>query len=109
MIGTPTHVILLQPRQAEQGKIGSYKPHMREVDLVPLFDHQSSRPRSTRIIVDSKSACLAEAGELYHLQEHLPQAFGEDDELLVELGSLVDREGRIKDGSQGDEEEVVVL
>lgn len=72
---------------------------MREVNLLPLFSRSQAGSKTSRIIVDSKSACLAEAGELYHLREHDAEVFGEQDECLVELGSLVDSEGAAKTAS----------
>lgn len=53
--------------------IGSYKPHMREVD-------DDLIRRSTRIVVDSKKACLQEAGELI--------SAGVKEEDLEELGAV---------------------
>lgn len=84
---------------------------MREVDLLPLFDRsQRALGKSSRIIVDSRSACLAEAGELYHLREHLPSASGENEGLLVELGSLLDDEGQpVSDAVRSDQDEITVL
>ena len=79
---------------------------MREVDLVPLFRPDEDGTVASRIIVDSKEACLAEAGELHHLRTTIP-TFPLDK--IVELGSLlsqVRREGTI---AQTAEEEVTVL
>ncbi|KAI9635539.1 uncharacterized protein MKK02DRAFT_44229 [Dioszegia hungarica] len=56
--------------------IGSYKPHMREVE-------DSLLRRASRVVVDSKKACLQEAGELI--------SAGITEEDLEELGSM--REG----------------
>jgi ornithine cyclodeaminase len=53
--------------------IGSYKPHMREVE-------DSLLRRGSRVVVDSKKACLQEAGELI--------SAGMTEEDLEELGSI---------------------
>ncbi|KAL1952800.1 hypothetical protein VTO42DRAFT_4244 [Malbranchea cinnamomea] len=53
--------------------IGSYKPHMQEVDATTLLS-------GGRILVDSKAACLAEAGELIMA--------GVTEEQLLEIGEL---------------------
>lgn len=78
---------------------------MREVDLVPLFRPDEDGTVASRIIVDSKEACLGEAGELHHLRTTIP-TFPLDK--IVELGSLLSqvREGTI---AQTAEEEVTVL
>lgn len=55
--------------------IGSYQPHMHEVD-------QALVARAGTIVVDSKSACLHEAGELIKA--------GKREQDLVELGELLD-------------------
>jgi ornithine cyclodeaminase/alanine dehydrogenase-like protein (mu-crystallin family) len=57
--------------------IGSYKPHMREVDDELIR-------RAGLVVVDSAEACLAESGELIRSKKR--------DEDLVELGELVDDE-----------------
>jgi ornithine cyclodeaminase len=57
--------------------IGSYKPHMREVDNELIR-------RAGLVVVDSAEACLAESGELIGSKKR--------DEDLVELGELVDDE-----------------
>lgn len=57
--------------------IGSYKPHMREVDDELIR-------RAGLVVVDSAKACLAESGELIRSKKR--------DEDLVELGELVDDE-----------------
>jgi len=87
--------------------IGSYKPHMREVELAPLFRERSAEQDAesaiaSKIIVDSRSACLEEAGELYQLREDLPETFGQDGdsrERLSELGELVNAEGLVEQGA----------
>ncbi|EPQ53247.1 NAD P-binding protein [Gloeophyllum trabeum ATCC 11539] len=62
--------------------VGSYKPNMHEVSTSVIR-------RAGRIVVDSRSACLQEAGEL--IEARIP---GQD---LVELGELVDApEGKAK-------------
>lgn len=87
---------------------GSYKPHMREVDLLPLFDGTAGTRKAKRIILDSKSACLAEAGELYHLREHLKDRF--EDIKLEELGALLDDKGKATQStSHAEEDDITVL
>lgn len=54
--------------------IGSYQPHMHEVD-------QALVARAGKIVVDSKSACLKEAGELIKA--------GKREQDLVELGEIL--------------------
>lgn len=54
--------------------IGSYKPHMQEIDSKTLLSGRN-------IYVDSKEACLVEAGEL------IKASVTED--LLIEIGELV--------------------
>ncbi|PGH09703.1 hypothetical protein GX51_00382 [Blastomyces parvus] len=53
--------------------IGSYKPHMEEIDSATLLS-------GSKILVDSKEACLEEAGELIKARVHKDQ--------LVEVGEL---------------------
>ncbi|EEH02568.1 ornithine cyclodeaminase/mu-crystallin family protein [Histoplasma capsulatum G186AR] len=53
--------------------IGSYKPHMEEIDSATLLS-------GTKILVDSKEACLEEAGELINAKVQKNQ--------LVEVGEL---------------------
>ncbi|KAI5287833.1 hypothetical protein KEM52_001407, partial [Ascosphaera acerosa] len=59
--------------------IGSYRPHMREIDTATL---RSANP----ILVDSREACLAESGELIAAQARPDE--------LVEIGALLDEEER---------------
>lgn len=61
---------------------------MQEMDLVPLF--QSKRLK--RIIVDSRSACVAEAGEVQRLLKEagIPE---DDEKWLPELGQLLNEAG----------------
>lgn len=61
--------------------IGSYKPEMQEIDTETV-------QQASQIIVDSKEACLEEAGELIRAKTT------RDD--LVEAGELFGREGRSK-------------
>ena len=63
--------------------IGSYTPTNREVDAVTV--------RRARIVVDSREACLAEAGDII-----IPQA-----KIEAELGEIVNG---LKPGRQSDEE-----
>src|SRR5690606_22884140 len=55
--------------------IGSYKPHMQEVDSETLLSGEKNK-----VLVDSRDACLAEAGELINA--------GVGAERLVEIGTL---------------------
>ena len=84
---------------------------MREVDLVPLFAPPSgTSPLCTRLIVDSRSACLAEAGELHHLFAEAGETVGKQGErVLVELGELLDEDGSVGRSSLADAGETVVL
>ena len=59
--------------------VGSYTPQMQEVDKDLIC-------RASRVAVDSKDACLHEAGEL--IQAGLPR------ERLVEVGELLDETGQ---------------
>lgn len=59
--------------------VGSYKPEMRDVDDELI-------KRGGVIIVDSKEACLKEAGELIHA--------GVQAEDLIELGAILGEEGK---------------
>ncbi|QKX59390.1 uncharacterized protein TRUGW13939_06524 [Talaromyces rugulosus] len=67
--------------------IGSYKPHMQEIDKQTLLSGTEGR-----IYVDSKHACLKEAGELIMAgvqESQLVEAgdvFGQDPNLVVEKG-----------------------
>lgn len=71
--------------------VGSYKPHMQEVEeeLVKRSLHTSPPDVSQRIhqalIVDSREACLKEAGDLLKA--------GIDGALMCEIGELVLRKG----------------
>jgi ornithine cyclodeaminase/alanine dehydrogenase-like protein (mu-crystallin family) len=69
--------------------VGSYKPHMREVSSQLLWRTGAKLGSSTaRVVVDSREACLHEAGEL--IQADLKP------EALVELGELVtEKDGRL--------------
>lgn len=59
--------------------IGSYKPHMIELNLDYINEHYTGK--KTKILVDSKSHTLAEAGEL--IQGHI------GDDQLVSLAELM--------------------
>lgn len=59
--------------------IGSYKPEMQEIDTETV-------QQASQIIVDSKEACLEEAGELIRAKK--------TKEDLVEAGELFDSKGR---------------
>jgi ornithine cyclodeaminase/alanine dehydrogenase-like protein (mu-crystallin family) len=69
----------LEPKHGERGKIrfisliGSYKPHMQEVEAMTLLCGK-------KILVDSKEACLREAGEIIQAGVHQDQ--------LTEIGEL---------------------
>ena len=65
--------------------VGSYKPDMHEF---PASLIAPSSGRVKRILVDSRSACLAEAGEI------ISSGIARVPENLVEIGSVVDAEGR---------------
>ncbi|CAK7897466.1 hypothetical protein CAAN1_15S00892 [[Candida] anglica] len=62
------------------GLIGSYKPHMIELDLNFILKEYKNPPNRTKIIVDSKQHALHEAGELIQS--------GIDATQLVELTEL---------------------
>ncbi|MGF1488844.1 MAG: ornithine cyclodeaminase family protein [Prochloraceae cyanobacterium] len=49
--------------------VGSYQPHMQEIDSITL--------KRARIIVDSKEACLAEAGDIIISKAHIDAELGE--------------------------------
>lgn len=61
--------------------IGSYKPHMREIDTDTLLS-------GGKVYVDSKEACLEESGEL------IAARMGE--EQLVEVGEVFGRSGPVE-------------
>ena len=67
------------PKQRFISLIGSYKPHMHEIDTDTLLSGGG------RIYVDSKSACLAESGEL------ITARVTEDQ--LTEVGDLLGSQG----------------
>lgn len=75
---------------------------MQEIDLVPLA--QSGRLQ--RVIVDSREACLAEAGEIQRLVREQRLSEEEQNGWLDELGSLVTQDGYISDRV---DEDVLVL
>jgi len=73
-VKTGAHVIL----------IGSYKPTMREVDTALILRSVQASPNrdvEPRLLVDSRAACLHEAGELIDAQIKAEQ--------LTELGELI--------------------
>lgn len=61
--------------------IGSYKPHMQEIDAQTVLSGDEGR-----IYVDTKEGCLAEAGELIMA--------GVEEGQLVEVGELEDGDGQ---------------
>lgn len=65
--------------------IGSYEPHMKEVDPSVL------KEASVKVVVDSAEACLLEAGEI------IQAGLGLED--LVEIGQVI----RERDGGLGDQ------
>ena len=67
--------------------IGSYKPHMQEIDSTTLL-------LGGKILVDSKEACLKEAGELIMA--------GVQEEQLLEIGEL-DIQGSLEGNTPGTE------
>ncbi|KAF9483669.1 NAD(P)-binding protein [Pholiota conissans] len=80
-VKTGTHVIL----------IGSYKPEMREVDRDLIL--RSIQPNGGKLLVDSREACLHEAGELIDAQIKSEQ--------MTEIGELIpmDESGQVALGS----------
>ncbi|CAH2350856.1 uncharacterized protein CLIB1423_02S06700 [[Candida] railenensis] len=69
------------------GLIGSYKPHMIELDLQFIIDNYKNDERKPKFIVDSSEHTLAEAGEL------IQSGLGEDQVLeLTELKDIPDEE-----------------
>lgn len=112
---TPSTIPLFSGSRLKRGAglalIGSYKPHMREVDLVPLFTPSfGTAAPCTRLIVDSRSACLAEAGELHHLFAEAGETVGKQGEkVLLELGDLLDEDGRVGQSSLANAGETVVF
>jgi ornithine cyclodeaminase/alanine dehydrogenase-like protein (mu-crystallin family) len=81
---SPSHIDLPKPKTIIL--IGSYKPHMLEIPPSIITDLLAA---GGKVTVDSREACLAEAGELQGLQ-------GGD---VVELGELLGSEG---DGMEGE-------
>ncbi|CAI7634861.1 unnamed protein product [Penicillium glandicola] len=67
------------PKQRFISLIGSYKPHMHEIDTETLLSGGG------KVYVDSKMACLEEAGEL------ITAGLGE--EQLIEMGDLLGADG----------------
>lgn len=61
--------------------IGSYKPHMKEID--PLYLKRGN----VKVVVDSKEACLAEAGEIIQA--------GLKAQDLIEIGKILGEEHKI--------------
>ncbi|EAW06668.1 putative proline utilization protein PrnX [Aspergillus clavatus NRRL 1] len=76
----PYAYLTAAPRRRFFSLIGSYKPHMREVDT------QTVLSGGGKIYVDSREACLEESGELITAQVQGEQ--------LVEIGELYGRLGR---------------
>lgn len=75
---------------------------MQEIDLVPL----AKAGRLKRVIVDSREACLAEAGELHRLLKGHKEVEARQHEWLPELGQLVTQDGSMSHRSDDD---VVIL
>ena len=71
------------PKQRFISLIGSYKPDMHEIDTETLLSGGG------KVYVDSKTACLEEAGEL------ITAGLGE--EQLIEMGDLLGAEGIVED------------
>ncbi|KAI1905831.1 hypothetical protein LOZ12_006588 [Ophidiomyces ophidiicola] len=71
----PASYLNLEPRPRFISLIGSYKPGMQEVDSETLLSAENT------ILVDSKEACLHEAGEIIKAQ--VPEG------QLVEIGELL--------------------
>ncbi|KAL7009066.1 hypothetical protein EMMF5_001263 [Cystobasidiomycetes sp. EMM_F5] len=118
---TPSTEYLFSATRVKQGccitMIGSYKPHMREVDLAALFagndgtDRKTDGPQAQRVIVDSRDACISEAGEIYDLRASHPQLFAPDKlgTTLVELGELLDENGCGRESCGSKQDYVTVL
>ncbi|KAE8374717.1 hypothetical protein BDV26DRAFT_284045 [Aspergillus bertholletiae] len=71
----------LQPfKQRFISLIGSYKPHMKEIDTETLFSG------GNQIYVDSKEACLEESGEL--IDAHVKE------DQLIEIGEVFGKLGK---------------
>ncbi|KAJ5773137.1 hypothetical protein N7457_008033 [Penicillium paradoxum] len=68
----------VNPKQRFISLIGSYKPNMHEIDTETLLS-------GGKVYVDTKSACLEEAGEL------ITAGLGEED--LIEMGDLLGADG----------------
>lgn len=62
---------------------------MQEIDLVPLA--QEGRLKS--VIVDSREACISEAGEVQRLLKALSISGQAEAKWLPELGQLVNEQG----------------
>ncbi|KAF9449232.1 NAD(P)-binding protein [Macrolepiota fuliginosa MF-IS2] len=77
-----THVVL----------VGSYKPHMQEVEealvqrAIPTIRPTASQRISQALIVDSREACIKEAGDLIKA--------GVGEESMLEIGELLQDEGQ---------------
>ena len=82
---TPSREPLFQAKWVKSGAhinlVGSYTLDMMEVDDTLIR-------RCNRVVVDSREACMVEAGEL--LRANLSR------EDLIEMGEIVDKEGREK-------------
>jgi ornithine cyclodeaminase/alanine dehydrogenase-like protein (mu-crystallin family) len=70
------------PKQRFISLIGSYKPNMHEIDTETLLSGGG------KVYVDSKSACLEEAGELI--------SAGLGEEALIEMGDLLGADGIVE-------------
>ncbi|KAJ5226139.1 hypothetical protein N7468_007364 [Penicillium chermesinum] len=79
-------VLQARPKQRFISLIGSYKPHMHEIDTETLLSGGG------KVYVDSKAACLEEAGEL------ITAKLTEGD--LIEMGDLL--------GSMGSDEPIQI-
>lgn len=79
------------PKRRFISLIGSYRPHMHEVDSNTLLAGQ-------KVLVDSKEACLVESGEII--------SAGIQADQLVELGDLFDQR-EVQDPFFGGEQTVV--
>lgn len=78
----PYSALQSAPKQRFISLIGSYKPHMHEIDTETLLSGGG------RIYVDSKSACLEESGEL--ITAHITE------DQLTEIGDLLGVQGPSK-------------
>lgn len=89
----PAHDVLMSlPLWYRPTTVGSYKPTMQEFPpelIAPGRDAHSATPHIPRVLVDSRSACLAEAGELI--------AADIKSDHIIELGDIVNSAGQVEE------------